>query len=383
MTQSSEADRLRLERLLALLHVDPRNDRLYRDCVAVALQCAAFDVVVSLAQEQLQLGGDQAAARFDWASGLIGLRDHAGALLQLEHLPDSAQQHPGVLINRGLCHYCLQQHEKARTPLEACYALDDRSPGLLRLLIATLHHLGSLTEALPIAHEAAPVAATDAALAGVLALLYLDAEDMVKARQWARTALQLDSRSVSGRVVQATLLTARLQKDVARSMLEEVVAEFPDTARAWLGLGALALIDQNLAQAKLYLQRSLELMPQHVGSWMVLGWAHMLSGELSAAQQRFEQALMIDRNFAEAHGGLAAVAALRGDAVRAHASLERARRLDADCATAVFAEAMLQARAGDPGQAERRVADKIASLAEGDGSPLAQLLTQVGRGRLH
>jgi hypothetical protein len=216
---------------------DPQNLHLYRDCVTTALQSAAFDVVVSLAQEQLQLGSDPWAARFDWASGLIGQQDYARALLQLEHLPENAHQHPAVLLNRGLCHYCL------------------------------------------------------------------DADDAIRARQWARTTLQLHPGSVDGRLVQATLLTMRLQKDRARGLLEGVVAE-------------------------------------------------------------------------------AAVAALRGDGSRAQSLLEVARRLDADCPSAVFAEAMLRARAGDPAQAQRMVAERIASLGPGDGSPLAQLLTQVGRGRL-
>jgi tetratricopeptide (TPR) repeat protein len=382
MSHENAADRARLQRLLALRREDPQNVLLYRDCVATALQSAAFDVVVQLAQEQLQLGSDPWAARFDWASGLIGQRDYAGALLQLEHLPISAHQHPGVLLNRGLCHHCLGQYEQARTPLETCYGQGDRSPGLLRLLLSTLHHLGLLRQALPIAQAAAPLATTDAALAGVLALLYLDADDAVKARQWARAALQLHPGSVEGRVVQATLLTARLQKDRARGMLEEVVAEFPETARAWLGLGALALLDQDLVRAKLHLQRSLELMPQHVGSWLVLGWAHLMSGELPAAQQVFEQALELERNFAEIHGSLAAVAALRGDGPRAQSLLQVARRLDPECPSAVFAEAMLHAHAGDPAQAQRMVAERIASLGQGDSSPLAQLLTQVGRGRL-
>jgi tetratricopeptide (TPR) repeat protein len=382
MTQTRDIERARLQRLLVFRREDPRNVRLYRDCVATALQCQAFDVVVELAQEQLKLGIDPAAARFDWATGLMGQQDYAAALLQFSHLSEDAQRQPGVLLDQGLCHYCLGQYEQALAPLESCHGQGDRSPGLLRLLISTLHHLGRLTQALPIARDAAPLAAADAALAGVLALLYLDADDTVKARQWARTALQLHPQSVDGRVAQATLLTTRLQKDRARSLLEEVVAQFPETARAWLGLGALALLDQDLAQAKAHLQRSLELMPGHVGSWLVLGWAHMMHGELPAAEQMFERALTVDRNFAEVHGSLASVAALRGEEPRARALLEVARRLDAECASAVFAEAMLRARAGDPAQAQHMVTEKIASLGQGDGSPLAQLLTQAGRGRL-
>ena len=109
----------------------------------------------------------------------------------------------------------------------------------------------------------------------------------------------------------------------------------------------------------------------------------MMSDELTEAEQVFERALALDRNFAEVHGALAAVAALRGEESRAQASLEVARRLDPDCASAVFAEAALRARDGDPQQAQRMVAEKVASLGASDSSPLAQLLMQAGRGRLH
>jgi len=338
---------------------------------------------VEVAQQRLDAAPDDAVALFDLASGLIGEQQYEAALLQLARLPAAVQANSAVLQNRGLCHYCLQQYAQARSLLEICYANGERHAGLQRLLISTLHHLGQLESALTIANEATDVAATDGALAGVLALLYLDADDVPNARRWARTALDLDAKSVDGRVVEATLLTARLQKERARRMLEEVVADVPQTARAWLGLGTLSLIEQDLVQAKAQLQRSLELMPQHVGSWHVLAWAHLVSGELPQAQQAFEQALALDRNFAETHGGLASVAALRGESARARALIETAKRLDGGCLSATFAEAMLTSQGGDPAEAQRMVLGTVAGLANRDGGALSKLLAHVSRGRTH
>jgi tetratricopeptide (TPR) repeat protein len=383
MTESTVIDAQRLTRLVAIWRSDAQNLSLYRHCIDAALQSGAFEVVIEVAQQRLDFVSDEPLALFDLASGLIGQRNYAAALSQLARMPAAFSQSVAVLLNRGLCHYCLEQFDVARTPLEECYVQGDRGKGLLRLLVSTLHHLGEVPAALEIAGQAAQVAATDAALAGVMALLYLDADDAPKARQWARTALALNPRSVDGRVVEATLLTARLQKERARRMLEEVVADAPQTARAWLGLGTLSLIEQDLAVAKQQLLQCLELMPRFIGAWHVLAWAHMVSGELPAAEEAFERALMLDRNFAESHGGLAAVAALRGEVERSRRLIDTARHLDRECLSATYAQAVLKGAAGDPEQARRLVLDTVAEIAGRDSSALGQLLTHVSRGRKH
>ncbi len=372
-------DAERLARLVGMCRSDSQNDSLYRHCIDSALQAAAFDVVMALAQERMQMTGEDPMARFDLANGLIGQGDYMAALAQLARLPRPHADHAAVLMNRGLCHYCLGQYSQAMTLLESCYLRGDRQAGLLRLLVSSLHHLGKLEAAIPIAAEAAEAASNDAALAGVLALFYLDMDELPKARRWARTALQLDPQSVDGRVVEATLLTVRLQKQRAQELLQAVVAEVPQTGRAWLGLGTLALIDQDLTRARQFLERGLELLPAHVGSWHALGWTHVVGGDLAAARGAFDQAMSLDRNFAETHGGLASVAALRGETAHALALIATARRLDRGCLSATFAEATLQAQAGDPEQARRSVSDAVAGLTAGDGGALAQLLTHISR----
>lgn len=379
MTVRTSIDAERLARLVAMWRGEPHNLSLYRHCIAAALQSAAFELAVAVAQERLQSVPDDPSARFDVASGLIGQRSYEAALSQLACLPAPLSDSIAVLSNRGLCHCCLQQFALARPLLTRCYADGDRSPGLLRLLISTLHHLGDVRAAVGIADEAATVAAADAALAGVLALSYLDADDATKARQWARVALSLNPRSVDGRVVEATLSTARLQKERARRMFEEVLDDAPTTGRAWLGLGTLSLIDQAIEPAKQQLQRGVELMPQFVGAWHVLAWAHLVTGGLEAAETAFEQALTLDRNFAESHGGLAAVAALRGHCQQAERLIATARHLDRECLSATFAEAALKAAAGSPEHARRLVQDTLSGLAVGESTALARLLAHLGR----
>jgi tetratricopeptide (TPR) repeat protein len=368
----------RLGRLQQMLQADPANSVLRRQCVELATQAGKFDVVVQLADSALDAHPADAAALFDKATGLIGQRAYREALDVLQQFePPGADS--AVLANMGLCCFCLGDFESAKRHLDPCYAGGARSPGLLRLLISSCHHVGALDEALRIAGENEATAAGDAALAGVYALLYLDADDAARASKWAKTALRLNPKSVDGRVTEATLLTARLQTDRARQLLEGVIEDAPATGRAWIGLGTLTLLDQRMDVAQQQLRRGLELMPEHVGSWHLLGWAQLVSGEINAAESTFQHALQMDRNFAETHGALATIAALRGETKGAQARINTALRLDADSMAARYAQAVLGGRTGQPGQAQSIVVELVEGLAAKDGSALSKLLLKTNK----
>lgn len=368
----------RLGRLQQMLRADPANSVLRRQCVELATQAGKFDVVVQLADAALDAHPADTAALFDKATGLIGQRAYREALEVLQQFgplgADSA-----VLANMGLCCFCLGDFESAKRHLDPCYAGGARSPGLLRLLVSSCHHVGALDEAVRIAGENEAAAAGDAALAGVYALLYLDANDAARASKWAKTALRLNPKSVDGRVTEATLLTARLQTDRARELLEGVIEDAPATGRAWIGLGTLTLLDQRMDVAQQQLRRGLELMPEHVGSWHLLGWAQLVSGELDAAQSTFQHALQMDRNFAETHGALGTIAALRGETRGAQARINVALRLDAESMAARYAQAVLGGRTGQPGQAQSIVLELVEGLAAKDGSALSKLLLKTNK----
>jgi len=368
----------KLGRLMHLLQVDPANGALRRQCVDMAAALGKFDIVTQLAETALALNAADPLGHFDKATGLIGQRDYRGALDILENLEQQVGRDMAVQMNRALCHYCLAEYAQAQPLLQNCYGSGMRNAGVVRLLVSTLHHLGEMDAAADIAGENTEVALTDGPLAGVYALMYLDVGDSINAGRWAKVALQISPHCIDARITQATLLTEQMQLDAARQMLEGVMADAPQTGRAWIGMGALSLLANDIGAAKGQLTRGLELMPGHVGSWHVLAWAQLLSGELNLAEKTFETALAADRNFAESHGGLAVVAAMRGERERAQQFIKVALRLDPACLSAKFAEAVLAANA-DPARAQAIIRGVVTGLSSSSSSALSQMLAKMTR----
>ncbi|HEU4655241.1 MAG TPA: hypothetical protein VFS47_14735 [Steroidobacteraceae bacterium] len=369
----------RLQRLVGMLKQDASNPSLRQHFFDQAARAGCSDLIVETADSLLASSPRDPWLLFQKANGEIGRREYRNALAVLSQVRELGVADPAVDSNVGLCHFCLHEFDQARAPLERCYAAGVRDAGTVRLLITTLHHLSSMEEAVKVAGENEALARGDAALAGAYALLYLDSNDSGKAAQWAKVALDLNPKSLDGRITQATLLTARLETQKARSMLQDLIDDAPQLGRAWIGLGTLDLLAQDLASAKQRLARGLELMPSHVGSWHVLGWAQLLSGDLLAAETTFQRALEIDRNFAETHGALASLAAMRGENVKARHLIEVALRLDPQCLSARFAESVLSKNAGSPEQAQKILSAAVADVAGRDSSALSKLLTKGSR----
>jgi tetratricopeptide (TPR) repeat protein len=363
----------RLERLLALLRVDPGNARLRSQCIELAHSCGRFDTAIELADAALAADPSDAAALFAKSNGLIGRREYRAALEVLREVARIAGLIPEVRTNLALCHYCLGEFADAQAHLEECYRAGARTPGVLRLLVSSHHHQGAMQAAVEIALENQD-GVEDAGLAGAYAILFLDADDMARAAQWSKKALSLDPRSIEGRLTEATLLTARMQTDRAKQMFEDVVNDAPASGRAWIGLGTLALLDQQFDAAKRLLTRGLQDMPGHVGSWHALAWTQMLSGELDAADGSFQKALELDRNFSETHGGLASIAALRGDEERARHEMTVALKLDPQCLSARFAQSVLADRTGAAVDAQKIIREAVIGITSRDSSALSQFL---------
>jgi len=377
----STASADKLGRLRKLLQADPTNASLRRQCVDLATQTGQYEIVVQLADSALAAAPADTRALFDKATGLIGQRAYRPALDLLRQLEPAAAADSAVRMNVALCCYCLGDFASAKQHLDGCRAVGVKTPGMLRMLVSSCHHLGLLDEAVSIAGENEAAASSDAGLAGVFALLYLDADDPLRAAKFAGIALRLNPKSLDGRVTEATLLTARAQTERAQQMLEGVIEDAPTTARAWIGLGSLSLLAQQLAAAKQQLRRGLELMPEFVGAWQLLGWAQLVSGELIAAAETFERARALDPDFAETHGGLATVAAIRGEDQRARELIDTALRLEQDCLAAQVAQAVLLGRSGRPAQAQELIANAVAGLAAKDGIALSKLLLRTHKSR--
>jgi len=367
----------RLNRMKSMLAADPQNGRLARDCVDLALRSGDYDFVLDRATRALAATPDDLQSHFDRASALIGKKDFRSAIEGLRTLLDRVPSLTAARINLGLCHYALGEYAQALPELQAAYAAGDRSPDLLRLLVSTSHHLGLVDEAVAIADENPPPEDSGAALPGVYALLYIDADQPGPASKWAARALAANPNSIDGLTAQATLDQVAMKVADARERYDRVLELAPATGRAWVGLGTLALLDQDFARARELLTRGVQFMPNHAGSWLVLAWTHLFANQLDEAERTLERALEVDRNFAETHGALASVRALRGDRAGAEREIEVAQRLDPEGLSVQFARSVLIAAAGDPAAARRLIQESVRALAPS--GPFKRLLDRAAR----
>ncbi len=373
--QGSAADRF--ARLRGLLSADPSNARLRRDCLQAALAAGEHEFVRSDAEQRLAANPVDAEALFDRANALIGARQFADALAVLDEVDRIQPGIGAVMVNRALCHYALDDYAQAHAAAKACYDAGDRSAAVLRLLVSSGHHLGRYDEAVGFAEANTAAAEADGPLAGTYAVLYMDEGNERQCARWAATALRLNPDSIDGLLVQATLRTGQLDTAGARAQFEQVLARAPELGRAWIGLGALALQEQDFEGAKRLLRQGLQFMPEHVGSWHMLGWVHLITRELDDAQRVFEHALALDRNFAESHGGLACVAALRGDREAAERLIRVAQRLDPKGLSAAYARSVLAGLAGDQAGASQIILDTVTRLSPRDGGMLSQVVRKI------
>jgi tetratricopeptide (TPR) repeat protein len=375
---SAHADLPKLEALLQMLQTDPANTALRSDCVRVALAIGEPERAQQIVDARLKEVPTDPHALFDSVNVLIARKEYRNALVQLDALLAMGYRQPGILINSGLCHYCVGEFSAAQVVLKEAYGAGDRSAGALRLLISTMHHLAMLDEAVEIADANAEVASTDGPLAGVFALLYLDAELPAPAARWARTALKLNPNSVDGLVVEGMLHITQIRTDDAERQFRHALELAPATGRAWLGLGTLALLAKDLKSAKDLIETALKHLGEHVGTYHVLGWTHLAMGDLASAESVFQSALALNRNFAETHGALATIAAFRGNRQDAERSIAIAERLDEDCLSAKLAGAIL-AGGNNAALTRRIVAETAGTLASKDSSALSRLLGSISK----
>lgn len=370
-SSGAAADKLR--RFKAMLQIDPTNQRLARECIALALQAGDYEFVL----ERTGAAPADAQAQFDRAMALIGLREFNAAADLLASFLEREPQLAAARFNLAFCHFCLASYQAARPHLDSLYAAGERPPGLFRLLISTYHHLGSIEEACQIADANAEAAVSDPATAAAYALLYLDADLPEQAQRWSTHVLARQPDNIEALVVQATLNAAGSNTVTAQAQYERVLTLSPSNGRAWIGLGTLALLQNDFATAKAQLARGVESMPGHVGSRHVLAWTNLFAGDIDEAERGFRYALEQDRNFSETHGALAAIAVMRGDRSAAERGIEVALRLDPECLAAQFARSLLIGQAGHPAAARMIIRKTLAALAKRDGIVMARLIERT------
>ena len=362
-------------RFVELLKSDPTNVRLRLDCIDAALQSKDFDSALNVVESGLSLTHNQDELLFAKTNALIGMQDYAAAAKILSDLHALYPGNNAITQNLALCAYCLGDFADARRNSEMVYANGDHSVGVIRLLVSSCHHLGLMDRALAVADENKELARTDSALAGVYALLYLDANRPADAARCAVYSLRQNPNGIDALTVDATLKLSTGAVDGAQKGFERILEMNHRVGRAWIGLGSISMLRKDFVRAKEQIKRGLDNMPQHVGSWHLLGWLCLVEGELQEAESSFEKAMELNRNFAESHGALAAIAAMRGNIDRAQEMIKVAFRLDPNCLSARFAQSVVVAKSGDPARAQEIIQEGL-KIIGGDNEMFKRLISR-------
>nr|WP_283204934.1 tetratricopeptide repeat protein [Chitinivorax sp. B] len=369
MTPSTAAQADQLARYQRFLALDPDNLQLLGDVADLSLSLGQLPLTEQTLRHGLhhhpgdpRLTNLRALLAFqqgDWAEAEYLL---SGLLAQ--------QDDPSLRYN--LAYACYQQGDYPRVrQLLGEPPLDWAAlPQAAILQILTLHQLGELDDAIALALSILPARAGDAELAGELALLYLDNDDVSACQHWAAQALQWQADQPYALVAAGTLSIGQGEPTLARQQFQRVLDRQPHNGRAWSGLGIAHLAMQDLQQGKQALEQAVQHMPEHIGTWHALAWVYLMEGDWAAAEHSFQQAYDLDPNFGESHGGLGVMALLRNDSERAAGLLARARRLAPGSMAVRYAE-IIQAQRQGQGEAVQQILQR--ALAD---------LPVLGAGRL-
>jgi len=108
---------------------------------------------------------------------------------------------------------------------------------------------------------------------------------------------------------------------VAEASFQKVLTKYPDQARAWYGIGLVALLDHDAARAKQVFGRLTAGEHAATQDPMVLAWSHVYlarifddEGNLEVAKMEYQSVLSVERRAgAGKTGGAKSLAAFGGD----------------------------------------------------------------------
>lgn len=353
----------RIDRLEAFHLSDPDNPVLAGELVDALLAEGR------IGQAEKMLASFSATVRTD---SRVRFREARCALLggrlpeaadMLEALESTPVEGPVLRHDLALVQLMMGRIDAASKTLEPALA-DPAAPAAVYVLHARLlHWRGDYAGGLLAIEKALARSPEDIDARGVQALLLLDQGDSEAARIAAKAAVDLGGFQPEAAIALGTLALWDQRPDEANACFAQVLARQPQSGRALLGAGQVQMLRGNLDMARSTLEQAVANMPGHIGSWHALAWCQLLGGDLPAAQASYEKALALDRSFGETHGGLAIIHVLRGEASDAEAEIKRARKLDPKGRSAVYARALLYLNEGREAEAKRLVTPLLAATA--------------------
>lgn len=360
--------------LAGLLTTDPDNVALIGDTAEAAFATRRFDeamallaryaVIEPLSPPLANLSGLTAMARHDWLAAIAIFDTLAGA-----------DESPVLRFNLAWSLTMAGRGNDALPLLQPDVV--DTIPQGAQLLVGLLHERGDLDMAAAQAHRLLALHPDHAGLNTAVSTLAIDIEDLPLARDTAIRGGDMPEALIS----LATVALSEDRIDEARRLIDTALTRAPDSPRARVGRGLIAMMTGAPALAAIDMDHGAATFGTHPGSWVAAGWAHVLAGDHATARHRFEQALAVADDFAEVHGSLAVLDLMSGDLVSARRRTDLALRLDRESLAGAMAAAMLASAADNAAIAGQIVERAMSTPVDAGGRTLAHMVARFATRR--
>ncbi len=367
---STDAQNLRLERLLGYLAADPDNAALLVDAAAAALNEGQPQIARDLLARRAALGTFS-----EGELNLAGLAALQNGAFEEAHdafarLLDAHPEDPALRFNLAWALAMLKSFPEALALLDehATTALGQAAA----LEIQLLHDAGDFDRAQLRAKDHLAHHPDHPGLMAAISVLAVDIEDLALAEACARKGGDLPEALTT----LGTLALGDARDAEAAALFQRALQRDPHSPRAWVGKGLTELVDGAYADAAQHIRHGAELFDSHVGSWIAAGWAYLLAQDLTKAREAFERAVELDHNFAESHGSLAVISILEGRADESQRLGSTALRLDRQCFSAALAQSLVLQSQGKPDLARRIIDRALHTSIDGSGATIADAIAR-------
>lgn len=295
---------------------------------------------------------------------------------QFESLVEDEQRFRSYSI--ALCLYFEQDFARAHSILEKVVTdQTDVAPEISLLFARVLYQLGDIERAFKLAKPLNFInPKTHSEQLGLLAMLSLDLDNKIQARDYAEQCLSLAPKQHDGLLAKASCLVVTLETVEAIRVSTIGTQQFSNSGRFWSVLSQAQMQEQQFDLAYVSICKATALMPNHIGSWHIKGWLELVSNRVADARGSFRSALELNHNFAESHGALGIVAVHENNIPEAETHIKKSIRLNPSNFAAIYGQSLLALAKGDSAHSDELI-QGILNQESHLGSTFSQLIATL------
>ncbi|MEM7469136.1 MAG: tetratricopeptide repeat protein [Pseudomonadota bacterium] len=363
-----------LEKFQKFLEMDPENLNLAVAAIDEALHVGEFDVASAILDKQIST--HQAQDMLILRTIMLSyLRDgEQETLKKLEGLDNLAGNDSRTRDYYLAQHYLSNENFSGAVERLLPYAfVAEPSREILTQLAEAAKRQGDLFLAIR-AHEFSnEKLGSEPASFSEIALLQFELNEMTKAENNARAALETSPGDAQAKFVLGSCAVANGEIDVATPLLNDAATAFPNSGRPVAALGMVALSQHDYIGGAQKLEQAIALDSEHLGMRVALAWCYLLQQDAESAINAMHAANEIDGNFAECRGTLAVAYLFNEEEDKAREEITIANRLNRNNFSGRFAQALIIAK-GDTARYEKIIGAILDQPIGPEDKPLREMI---------